>query len=82
MTARKKNRIFLPKLRKGERVDHFETAGAPVQGSGSLIDISLTISPVKDNQGRIIGASKVARDITERKKSEKRLIRTSPAARP
>jgi PAS domain S-box-containing protein len=63
---------ILAKLRKGERVDHFETVRRCKDGS--LIDISLTISPVKDNQGRIIGASKVARDITERKKSEKRLI--------
>jgi PAS domain S-box-containing protein len=63
---------ILAKLRKGERVDHFETVRR--RKNGSLIDISLTISPVKDHQGRIIGASKVARDITERKKSEKRLV--------
>jgi PAS domain S-box-containing protein len=52
-------------------VDHFETVRRCKDGS--LIDISLTISPVKDHQGRIVGASKVARDITQRKKSEKRL---------
>jgi PAS domain S-box-containing protein len=63
---------ILARLRKGERVDHFETLRR--HKDGSLIDLSLTISPVKDHQGRIIGASKVARDITERKKSEKRLI--------
>ena len=63
---------ILAKLRKGERVDHFETVRRCKDGS--LIDISLTISPVKDHQGRIIGASKVARDISQRKKSEKRLI--------
>jgi PAS domain S-box-containing protein len=63
---------ILGKLRKGERVDHFETVRRCKDGS--LIDISLTISPVRDYQGRIIGASKVARDITERKKSEKRLV--------
>jgi PAS domain S-box-containing protein len=63
---------ILAKLRKGERVDHFETLRRCKDGS--LIDISLTISPVKDHQGRIIGASKVARDITQRKKSEKRLL--------
>ena len=62
---------ILAQLRRGERVDHFETVRR--RKDGSLIDISLTISPVKDHQGRIIGASKVARDITERKKSEKRL---------
>jgi len=63
---------ILAKLRKGEHVDHFETVRR--RKDGSLIDISLTISPVKDHQGRIIGASKVARDITQRKKSEKRLV--------
>ena len=62
---------ILAKLRNGERVDHFETVRR--RKDGSLIDISLTISPVKDHQGRIKGASKVARDITERKKAEKRL---------
>jgi PAS domain S-box-containing protein len=63
---------ILARLRRGERVDHFETVRR--RKDGSLIDISLTISPVKDQQGRIIGASKVARDITERKKFEKRLV--------
>jgi PAS domain S-box-containing protein len=63
---------ILAKLGKGERVDHFETVRR--RKDGSLIDISLTISPVKDQQGVIIGASKVARDITQGKKSEKRLM--------
>ncbi len=63
---------ILAKLRRGERVDHFETVRRCKDGS--LIDISLTISPVKDHHGHIIGASKVARDITQRKKDEKRLI--------
>jgi len=62
---------ILARLKKGERVDHFETLRR--RKDGSLIDISLTISPVTDRQGRIIGASKVARDIAQRKKSEKRL---------
>jgi PAS domain-containing protein len=63
---------ILGRLRKGERADHFETVRRCKDGS--LIDISLTISPVKDHQGRVIGASKVACDITGRKKSEKRLV--------
>jgi PAS domain S-box-containing protein len=63
---------ILARLRKGERVDHFETMRR--RKDGSLIDISLTISPVKAHDGRIIGASKVARDITQHKKSEKRLV--------
>ena len=63
---------ILARLRKGERVDHFETVRR--RKDGSLIDISLTISPVKDQQGRIIGASKIARDISQRKRYEKRLL--------
>ena len=59
---------ILERLKRGERVDHFETIR--VRKDGSRLDISLTISPVKDTDGRIIGASKVARDITERKQVE------------
>jgi PAS domain S-box-containing protein len=54
---------ILARLRKGERVDHFETKRR--HRDGTLIDISLTISPVKDPGGTIIGASKIARDISE-----------------
>ena len=56
---------ILARLRRGERVDHFETIR--VRKDGDLINISLTISPVKDGDGRVVGASKIARDITERK---------------
>jgi PAS domain S-box-containing protein len=52
-------------------MDHFETVRR--RKDGSLIDISLTISPVKDTRGNIIGASKIARDITDRKRYERRL---------
>jgi PAS domain S-box-containing protein len=62
---------ILAKIRAGERVDHFETVRH--RKDGSLIDISLTISPIRDRTGRVIGASKIARDITERKLAEKRL---------
>ena len=54
---------ILSRLRRGERVDHFETKRS--RKDGTLLDISLTISPVKDTRGNIIGASKIARDITE-----------------
>lgn len=57
---------ILASLRRGERLDHFETVRR--RKDGTLLDISVTISPVKDAQGRVIGASKVARDITERKR--------------
>ena len=57
---------ILARIRKGERVDHFETIRR--RKDGTLLDISLTISPVKDAQGTIIGASKIARDITSQKR--------------
>jgi PAS domain S-box-containing protein len=57
---------ILKRLRRGERIDHFETVR--VTKSGKRLDVSLTISPIRDSKGRIIGASKVARDITERKR--------------
>jgi PAS domain S-box-containing protein len=58
----------LARLRRGERIDHFETVRQAKDGR--RIDISLTVSPVRDAEGRIIGASKVARDITRRKRAE------------
>ena len=61
---------ILARLRRGERIEHFETIR--VHKDGSPLNISLTISPVRDAAGRVIGASKVARDITEQKRAEKR----------
>ena len=61
-------REILKRLRAGERIDHFETVRRAKDGR--LFDISLTISPVKDATGRIVGASKIARDITDRKRIE------------
>jgi PAS domain S-box-containing protein len=61
---------ILSRLRKGERVEHFETKR--VRKDGSLLDVSLTISPVKDELGNLIGLSKIARDITEKKQEEQR----------
>jgi PAS domain S-box-containing protein len=58
----------LARLRRGERIDHFETVRRA--RDGRLVPVSLTISPVGDTQGVIIGASKVARDITERQQSD------------
>jgi PAS domain S-box-containing protein len=58
---------ILARLRRGERVDHFETVR--IAKDGHPIDLSLTISPVRDASGEIIGASKIARDITERKRA-------------
>jgi PAS domain S-box-containing protein len=58
---------ILSRLRKGQRIEHFETVRR--RKDGTLIDISLTVSPVKDEAGRIIGASKIARDVTEAKRA-------------
>jgi PAS domain S-box-containing protein len=66
---------ILASLRSGERVDHFETVR--VRKDGAQLNISLTISPIKDNQGRIVGASKVARDITDRVRQEAALKRAN-----
>jgi PAS domain S-box-containing protein len=58
---------ILGKIRRGERVDHFETVR--VAKDGHFVDISLTVSPVRDASGTIIGVSKIARDITDRKRA-------------
>jgi PAS domain S-box-containing protein len=63
---------ILARIRKGERVHHFETVRR--RKDGSLVDISLTVSPLRDRAGRIVGASKIARDITERKLAEASLL--------
>jgi PAS domain S-box-containing protein len=60
--------MILEQLRRGVRVDHFETIR--MRKDRTLVDISLTISPIKDSSGRVVGASKVARDITERRRAE------------
>jgi PAS domain S-box-containing protein len=59
---------ILRRLRAGQRIDHFETVR--VSKSGRKLNISLSVSPIRDTQGTIIGASKIARDITERKQAE------------
>lgn len=62
---------IIARISAGQRVEHFETVRKTK--SGKLIDLSLTISPVRDSDGRIIGASKIARDITEKKRTEEAL---------
>jgi PAS domain S-box-containing protein len=68
---RDEERTILEQLTRGERVDHFETVR--MRKDGSLLDVSLTISPMKDASGRVVGASKLARDITERNRAEEAL---------
>jgi two-component system CheB/CheR fusion protein len=69
---------ILRRLRIGERVDHFETVR--VCKDGTRIDVSVTISPVRDREGRIIGASKIARNITPQKQFERDLIEAKEQA--
>jgi PAS domain S-box-containing protein len=59
---------ILQRLGRGERIEHFETVR--IRKDGSRVDVSLTISPIKDAEGKIIGSSKSARDITARKQNE------------
>ena len=62
---------ILARLHRGERVEHFETVRR--RKDGSLIDVSLTISPIRNDAGVIVGASKIARDITEQKEALRKL---------
>src|ERR1039457_2732487 len=62
---------ILARVERGESVEHFETVRVRKDGKG--IDVSVTISPIRDSSGAIVGVSKVARDITERKHAEQRL---------
>jgi PAS domain S-box-containing protein len=61
---------ILARLRKGEKIDHYETVRRTAEGR--LIDVSLTISPIHDKEGKVIGVSKIARDISEQKRDEQR----------
>jgi PAS domain S-box-containing protein len=63
--------VILAKIRAGERIDHFQTVR--LNKNGERIDVSLTISPIRDERGRIVGAAKIVRDITAQKKLETKL---------
>ncbi len=63
---------IVERIRQGERVDHYETIRR--RKDGSRIHVSLTVSPVKNASGRVIGASKIARDISDKKESEERIL--------
>ncbi|HEX4123874.1 MAG TPA: PAS domain S-box protein, partial [Tepidisphaeraceae bacterium] len=73
---------IISRLRRGERIDHFDTQR--ITKDGRLIEISLTVSPIRDSSGKIVGASKIARDITEKKRIEEqrdRLLESERYAR-
>jgi two-component system CheB/CheR fusion protein len=61
---------ILERIRRGDRIDHYETVRQ--RKDGTLFDISVTVSPLKDKNGQIIGASKIARDISDRVQNERR----------
>jgi PAS domain S-box-containing protein len=69
---------ILSKIRSGERIEHFDTVRRTK--SGELIDVSLTISPVRDASGQIVGASKILRDVSSRKRIENSLIQAEKIA--
>ena len=72
----------LARLRRGEKIDHFDTLR--MRRDGSRVDVSLTVSPIKNPSGHIVGASTIARDITDRKRTEERqadLLRRERAVR-
>lgn len=70
--------FILENLRSGRKIDHYETER--VRKDGQRVMVSLTISPIKDRTGRIIGASKIARDISDRKRVQKALIESEKLA--
>jgi PAS domain S-box-containing protein len=70
--CQKEQEANMERIRRGHRVEHYETVRQ--RKNGGLIDISLTISPVRNAQGKVIGASKIARDITEHKRSQAQII--------
>ena len=66
---------ILARVKSGQRVDHFETKRRT--RAGRLVDMSLTVSPILDRHGRIVGASKIGRDVTEQRRTEALLAETS-----
>jgi PAS domain S-box-containing protein len=69
---------ILRKLRAGERIDHYETIRT--KKNGETFEVSVTISPIRDESGRVIGASKIARDISDRKRVERLLVHSEKLA--
>ena len=71
VNRRDEETVIIERIKKGERIEHFDTVR--IRKDKTTLDISLTISPVRDASGKIIGASKIARDITQRKRIEREL---------
>jgi PAS domain S-box-containing protein len=71
VNRRSEETVIIERIRKGERLEHFDTVR--IRKDKTPLDISLTISPVRDASGKIVGASKIARDISQRKRTEREL---------
>jgi signal transduction histidine kinase len=69
---------ILHKLRDGERIDHYETTR--IKKSGEKFEVSVTISPIRDSSGRVVAASKIARDISDRKRFERMVLQSEKLA--
>lgn len=69
---------ILRKIRAGVQIDHYETKR--LRKDGEIVEVSITISPVRDASGKIVGSSKIARDISERKKMERHLLQSEKLA--
>src|SRR6266481_3894734 len=72
-------REILSRIRRGERFDHFETIR--VAKDGQQLNVSITVSPIKDSTGHVVGASKVARDITDERRQRSKLRRPTASGR-
>lgn len=75
---RDEEKRIITSIRAGKRVEHFDTVR--LTKDGRLIEVSLTVSPIKDNQGRVLGASKILRDISDRKRIERTLLQAEKIA--
>jgi PAS domain S-box-containing protein len=71
-------KTIMENIRAGRRIEHFETVRRTK--SGQLLDVSITISPIRDKQGRVIGASKILRDVSTRKRIEQALLQAEKIA--
>ncbi len=71
-------KTIIENIRAGRRIEHFETVR--LAKDGRLIDVSLTVSPIKDEEGRVIGASKILRDVSSRKRMEQSLLQAEKIA--
>jgi PAS domain S-box-containing protein len=70
--CQKEEEAIIERIRRGQSVEHYETVRR--RKNGGLIDVSLSVSPLRNAQGKVIGASKIARDITERKRNEAQIV--------